>query len=345
MIFDPNREPDFTQLEKVLRKEAPDRPVLLELFLNDRLYRTLPKKLHTGGAWLDHCYNMTAAYYEGGYDYMSMHINGFRYKTAPHAAHAGANTISLNDAATITDRASFDAYQWEDPKDYGVDVVEAVGRDLPSGMKMILLGPGGVLENVIALTGYDNLCMMLYDDPELVSDIFECVGTRMLDYYQLAVQNDFVGAVFSNDDWGFNTQTMLSPADMRKYVFPWHRKIVELSHAHEKYVLLHSCGNYSDVIEDVIEDMRYDARHSYEDNIQPVEEAYEQLCGRIAVLGGIDIDFMVRSDEDAIYRRCRAMLERSRSRGGYALGTGNSVPEYIPDSHYFAMVKAAIDPM
>ena len=344
MIFDPNRQPDFTQLERVLRKEAPDRPVLLELFLNDRLYRTLPKKLHTGGTWLDHCYNMTAAYCEGGYDYMSMHINGFRYKTAPRAEHAGANTISLNEAAAIIDRATFDAYPWEDPADYGVDVVEAIGRDLPSGMKMILLGPGGILENVIALTGYDNLCMLLYDDPALVSDIFECVGTRMLAYYRLAVDRDFVGAVFSNDDWGFNTQTMLSPADMRKYVFPWHKQIVELAHTYEKYVLLHSCGNYADVIEDVI-GMGYDARHSYEDNIQPVEEAYEQLCGRIAVLGGIDIDFMVRSDEDAIYRRCRAMLERSQSRGGYALGTGNSVPEYIPDSHYYAMVKAAIDPM
>lgn len=28
---------------------------------------------------------------------------------------------------------------------------------------------------------------------------------------------------------------------------------------------------------------------------------------------------------------------------GYALGTGNSVPAYIPDDHYFAMTKAALE--
>ena len=34
------------------------------------------------------------------------------------------------------------------------------------------------------------------------------------------------------------------------------------------------------------------------------------------------------------------MIERASKRGGYALGTGNSVPEYVPDEKYFAMIKA-----
>jgi len=31
------------------------------------------------------------------------------------------------------------------------------------------------------------------------------------------------------------------------------------------------------------------------------------------------------------------------SRGGYALGTGNSVPEYIPIDNYLAMLSAAYE--
>jgi uroporphyrinogen decarboxylase len=34
------------------------------------------------------------------------------------------------------------------------------------------------------------------------------------------------------------------------------------------------------------------------------------------------------------------MLERTWDRGGYALGTGNSVPTYIPDENYFALLAA-----
>ena len=32
------------------------------------------------------------------------------------------------------------------------------------------------------------------------------------------------------------------------------------------------------------------------------------------------------------------MLERAEPYGGYALGTGNSVPDYVPDENYFAMI-------
>jgi uroporphyrinogen decarboxylase len=56
----------------------------------------------------------------------------------------------------------------------------------------------------------------------------------------------------------------------------------------------------------------------------------------------MDIDFVCRHSPDEVYRRSKAMLERG-SRGGYALGTGNSVPEYIPQENYFAMIAAALD--
>ncbi|MEE4195960.1 MAG: uroporphyrinogen decarboxylase family protein, partial [Anaerolineae bacterium] len=107
--------------------------------------------------------------------------------------------------------------------------------------------------------------------------------------------------------------------------------------------ILHSCGNFSRVIDDIVDDMQFDARHSYEDTIWPVEEAYESLHQRIAILGGIDVDFICRSTPEAVYERSKAMLLKTKGRGGYALGTGNSVPEYVPDEGYFAMIRAALE--
>jgi uroporphyrinogen decarboxylase len=184
---------------------------------------------------------------------------------------------------------------------------------------------------------------MLADDPRLASDIFEQVGRRLVHHYQKAACHDTVGACISNDDWGFKTQTMLSVADMRKYVFPWHVKIVEAIHAAGKPAILHSCGEAREIMEDIITLMRYDGKHSYEDVIMPVEDAYARWGGRIAILGGIDVDFIMRSTPEGIYRRSRAMIDRSATRGGFALGTGNSVPEYIEDEKYFAMTRAALE--
>ena len=185
--------------------------------------------------------------------------------------------------------------------------------------------------------------MMLYDDPELARAVFDRVGEELYKYYENTVGHETVGFVCVNDDWGFNTQTFLNPAQMREYVFPWHKKYVELGHRYNKPCMLHSCGYYGDVLDDIVNDMKYDARHSYEDAIIPVEKAYEELHGRIAVLGGIDMNFLVSRTPEEVYARSRAMLEQVGDRGGYALGSGNSIPGYVPFENFMAMNKAALE--
>ena len=210
-------------------------------------------------------------------------------------------------------------------------------------MKLIVPGPGGVLENVISLVGFDNLCFMQLDEPELMKDICDAVGSRLLKHYEIVSGFDTVGAIISNDDWGFKTQTMLSPALMRKYIIPWHIKIAEAVHKAGKPVILHSCGNLAELMDDIVNVIKYDGKHSYEDNIKPVEEAYEELCNKIAVMGGIDLDFICRSTPEQVYERSKTMLKRSSERGAYALGSGNSIPEYVPVKNYYAMISAVKD--
>jgi len=126
---------------------------------------------------------------------------------------------------------------------------------------------------------------------------------------------------------------------MRKLVFPWHRRIVETAHSAGRPALLHSCGYMNEIMEDIISDMRYDAKHSFEDKILPIEESYKKWGGRIALLGGIDLDFLIRSPIPAIQERSRNMLALAQEKGGYALGSGNSIPEYVPYEKYLAMIE------
>jgi uroporphyrinogen decarboxylase len=72
-------------------------------------------------------------------------------------------------------------------------------------------------------------------------------------------------------------------------------------------------------MDDIIDKMKYDAKHSFEDTIEPVEDAYERWGNRIAILGGIDLDFLCRSTPDEIRHRCTKMLARAAKKGGYAL--------------------------
>lgn len=335
------REPDFANLLRVLERKAPSRPTLFELFLNKRIYRNLAGAdiVARTDRWAEQRIAIHG-FRNAGYDYASILGSEFAFASGPARS---LQTRSINEGGVIRDRASFDAYEWMDPGKCDYSRLEVLGAEMPKGMKLVVMCPGGVLENAIFLVGYETLCLIIADDPGLAQDIFDAVGSRLVRYYEIAAAYPGVGAAISNDDWGFKTQTMLSPANMRRYVFPWHKRIVAAVHKEGKPVILHSCGNLAEVKEDIIEDMEFDGKHSYEDTIMPVEKAYEEYTGRIAVLGGIDVDFICRRSIEEIKARSRAMLERTATRGGYALGTGNSVPEYISDERFFAMTSAALD--
>ena len=336
-----NRKPDFEgNLLKVINRERPSRATLFELFFDYEFCCKLVGHGQEEAGLYGRMKFVTEAMNKAGYDYATCYGCDMQFRPK---SRERASTISLNGDSLITDWETFEKFQWPEVENNDFSSLEKIKPYLPDGMKLMVMGPGGVLENVIDLVGYDNLCIMLYDDPELAGEIFNRVGEILVKYYEISSEPESVGVLMSNDDWGFNTQTFLSPADMRKYVFPWHKKIVETVHKHKKPCLLHSCGYYNDVIDDVINDMKYDGRHSYEDNIVPVEDAYEQLHGRIAVMGGIDVNFLAMGNPDEIYKRSREMLERVNDRGGYALGSGNSIAKYIPLENYLAMQRAAIE--
>jgi uroporphyrinogen decarboxylase len=331
--------PDFEQFLKVLRRERPDRPVMYELGFNADLLKAfadpqIPEEWtgQAGVAWL------ASAMANAGYDHIQLGSSGF---TFPQGEREKGSTVSLNEGAVIADRADFDAYEWPDPDDFDYARLERLS--LPDGMKAVVWGPGGVLENLIGLVGFDALCFMTVDEPQLVADLCEQIGRRLARYYEICAAYDGVGALMCNDDWGFKTQPMLAPAQMREWIVPWHKLAVEKIHAAGKPALLHSCGNLTDLMDDIIDVCRYDAKHSWEDTITPVEEAYERWGGRIAILGGIDVDFLCRRSPEEITARSRALLDRTAERGGYALGSGNSLPGYVPMEGYLAMRKAAVE--
>jgi uroporphyrinogen decarboxylase len=91
-------------------------------------------------------------------------------------------------------------------------------------------------------------------------------------------------------------------------------------------------------MDELIADVGIDAKHSYEDVIMPVTEAKALYGDRIAVLGGVDVNFLCLSTEDEVRAYVRRVLEGCMPGGGYALGTGNSVANYIPVENYVAML-------
>jgi len=335
-------QPDFDYLIQTLKREKTDRPVLFEFIVDLEICReAAPHCMDAEPGSIDFFRMVIEAFKNLGYDHAPVYTWGSDIFSFEKGSHDSLASRSLNQGALITDRKSFDSYAWPDVQLSNLGIYQQLAACLPDGMKLLGFSNGGILENATDLVGFDKLCMMYLLDPDLCHEIFENIGSRLLEFYTIISAVDSVGACVVNDDWGFKTQTMFPPEMMQEYVFPYTRKIVQAIHNNGKLAILHSCGNLREIMDVVIDDLKLDGKHSFEDEIYPVEDAIDWWQNRIAILGGIDMDYLSRKSPEEIYDRSIRLLEKTFDRGGFALGSGNSIPSYVPRENYQAMLKAA----
>lgn len=244
---------------------------------------------------------------------------------------------------TITSWKEFEAYAWPSVPEFDFFPFEYLNDNLPEGMGLVSCHGGGVFEHLSWMMSFEGLCSALKKDPDLVEAVSRRLGESMRDFYRNLLDLEKLVAVFPGDDMGYNVTTLISPTDLKTYILPWHREFASMAHAKGLPYYLHSCGNLEKIMEDLISDVRIDAKHSFEDNIIPVSKFQEQYGDQIAVLGGMDLNILGISSEEEIRRKTRSLVEICGSRGRYAVGSGNSIPSYIPYENFLAMVDEALD--
>ncbi len=337
-----NTSPDFNYLVKVLKREKTDRPVLFEFIIDPDLCRKYATK-HAGaeeGSFEFHLM-LASGFKNLGYDYAPVYPWFTDFLNFPKTDFHSKASRSQNEGGLITDRGSYEKYPWPDAENADYSLLDKIGSHVDDGQKLLACSNGGVLENATDLIGFENLCMMYLTDPELTREIFDSIGSRLLRYYEIVSSFESVGVCMVNDDWGFKNQTMFPPEMMREYVFPWTKKAIESIHKNKKPAILHSCGNLKDLMPEIISDLKIDAKHSFEDTIYTIEDAYEWWHESIALVGGIDMDYLCRASKEEVYDRATKLLKQTFDRGGYALGSGNSIPHYVPEENFLALSESA----
>jgi uroporphyrinogen decarboxylase len=289
-------------------------------------------------------------YYTLGYDYIPLTLpSPFpRFNVKPcrdtAALSRGLRIWQDESRGTIESREAFDRYDWPDESDVQdsyMTLYRLVEGILPEDMMIIPLTPGGVLENVMWLMGTIPFSKALYTDRTLVRDMFDRIGRIISSICRFMSEQPMVGAMSMGDDMGYKSGPMISPKYLRYYVFPWHRVCVDEAHRFGKPFILHSCGRLDIVMEDLIEYVGIDAKHSYEDSSYPVTR-YKKLYGdRIAILGGVDMDKLSRMPLEDFKAYVRSIIDECAPGGGYAIGCGNTVANYIKIENYLAMLEVA----
>jgi len=354
-VWDPR--PDAARfVDVVMGRRTTERAPLVEYLIDDALRRVIvaellgrqwvpfdPSDAGSVEAYLD---NFALVWYHLGYDVVRYEeALPFRYHSVAGSdgtAMSGRRTWRDMHHGAITTWQEFEQYPWPEVTPQTLANYEYLDAHLPEGMGLMVCHAGGVLEHLSAIMSYEGLCYALYDLPDLVAAVADRIGSLMLDVYRQLVELEHVVAIFPGDDMGFRSATLLPPEALERYTLPWHTRYAELAHAHGLPYFLHSCGNLEAIMDVLIEGVRIDAKHSFENAILPVTDFHARYGDRIGVLGGVDVDILARAAPEVVRRETRALIEACHPRGRFCIGSGNSIPSYVPVDNYLAMVDEAL---
>jgi len=353
-----NPQPDANRfVDYLMGRTHEGKPPLIEYLVDEVLLIPITTEM-LGRAWvpessrredqIGYLDNFIAFWYRMGYDFVRFERGmGFplpQLVTADTAPTAVKERLWADQHhGLIKNWDDFERYPWPRYEDIDFFSYEYVNDHLPEGMGLIVSHAAGVFEHLSHILSYEGLCLAVYDQPELVSAMAERLGSLMIQFYQHLLDLDRIIVLFPGDDMGFRTGTLIAPEHLRRFVLPWHKRFAELAHQHGIPYFLHSCGNLMKIMDDLIEDVHIDGKHSYEDAILPVEDFQVRYGDRIAVLGGVDIHILTTGTPEQVRQRVRFLIETCGGRGRYAIGSGNSIPSYIPIPNYLAMLDEALE--
>ncbi len=338
-------EPDIENLKAVLRNERPEKVPLFELSVSEKVLSELtgvelsrkPERVDREGIQ-EWARRRIRAFRLVGFDHVILRADSpFDLEKLKSETKGGIAWIEEHDGVIRT-MEDVENFPWPGGK-IRKGLAEALITNLPEDMGGIIFS-GGVLEWATVLVGMERFMLGLYDSPDLIKAVVDRVGESILEYFSLFVSEEKVVAFWLGDDMGYKNGPLIKPGHIKDLILPWHKRYADLAHESGKPFILHSCGNIECLMPDLIEYVGIDARHSFEDAVTPAKEAKRKWGSRVAILGGLDVDILSRKTPEEVEKRTFQLLEECAAEGGYAAGSGNSIPDYVPAENYLSLLRA-----
>jgi uroporphyrinogen decarboxylase len=285
-------------------------------------------------------------WYKAGYDYIKL-----QPKADFNPMKIGLdNNVSYNDDGTIfrkwasesngliSNFADFEKYTFPKTSDFDYTNFEKVKSLLPDGMGVI--GQyGDIFTMTWEMMGFESFSIALFENEDLIKNLNDRLGELVLSMFEYFAQSDVVDAIWYSDDIAYTNSLMVSPQVLDKYFFPWLKKIGDLAKQYNKPLIYHTDGILYDVFDKIIE-CGVDAIHPIEPKAMNIADVKQRYGNKLCLIGNIDVDLLSRGTVNDIRKNVIKNIEEVGKDGGYCVGSGNSIPEYVKLENYIAMIEA-----
>ncbi len=341
-------KPDFERYMIALNCEVPDRVPLGEWHVD-----AMPMENYLGRK-ISTLEDQIEFWHTAGFDYIPTSCGILEPGRAPEGMTIKGEAVrteygdgrerewAQEHEGMITGWEAFEKYRWPSVDDFDLSKWDTLDHILPAGMKAILL-LGKIYTTVWMFMGAETFFNALEKDEELVSALFEKVGRIQYETFLRVAEHSCVGAVLNPDDIAHNAGLLIHPKYLRKYVFPWYKKIGDVCRDKGIGYIFHSDGDNTDAMDDFI-DCGFHAFNPVQPNSMDIEEVKERWGDKLCIIGNLNLDstLTLGSPEDVraeVYERIRTIGPG----GGYMVSSSNSITDYVPLENMKAMIDATFE--
>ncbi len=328
--------PDIDQLVKTLFGGKGNYIPLMELGIHPEIKRQfLGREIYSLSDDVDF-------WHQAGYDYIKIQPKADFHVPGYIADESITNSIKWapQSNGTITCWEEFEKFKFTTPQEIDFSSFELIREMLPPGMGVI--GQyGDIFTMTWELMGFENFSYALFENSDLISAIMNQIGDTVYSMFEYFAQNDIVDALWYSDDIAYITGLMLSPDDLRKYFFPWLKKIGDLAKEYEKPLIYHSDGKLWDVFPDII-DCGVNALHPIEPKAMDIFKVKSFVGSQLCLIGNIEVgDILSLGTPKNVREAVMFNMGHLGPLGGYCIGSGNSIPNYVKYENYIALIDTA----
>ncbi|MBN1266145.1 MAG: hypothetical protein JXA25_11670 [Anaerolineales bacterium] len=189
------------------------------------------------------------------------------------------------------------------------------------------------LEYAVSDLGFENLCMKLYTDSNLVMEVLERYTEytlHLIEHYNRMPEIDFI---WIGDDLAYKNGPFISPQMYEEYVFPHIRRATA---AITKPWVFHSDGNILSLIDEIVS-WGPKAIHPIEPAAMDIFNVGQRYGETIGLIGNLDVDLLTRASREDVVSQTQKLLEFFGERGGYAFSSGNALARFINQENLVAV--------
>ncbi|GAB4313479.1 MAG: hypothetical protein Kow0069_14600 [Promethearchaeota archaeon] len=202
------------------------------------------------------------------------------------------------------------------------------------------VGVSGVVEASWEPFGFERFSRLLYHEPKFVERLLDERAKFAVECVKLAL-DEGAELLLVLDDMGYKGRTFLSPKAMERLIFPRLKRIVDAAKRGGAKVILHSCGDITEVFDRLVE-LGFDAFNPIEPTAgMDVFELNRRFGDRVTFIGNVSPQLLATGTPEQVVAYSRRLISEIAPGGGLILASGHSINPQVKLENYLAMLRVA----